>query len=44
MVELALDNNHSLTQIVFCVICLLSRINLFLLFCIGILDYFWRSL
>ena len=44
MAELVLDNNHSLTQFVFCVMCLLSRINRFLLFCMGILDYFWRSL
>jgi hypothetical protein len=34
MAELVLDNNHSLTQFVFCVICLLSRINRFLLFCV----------
>ena len=44
MAEVVLDNNHSLTQFVFCVICLLSRINRFLLFCMGILDYFCRSL
>jgi hypothetical protein len=39
--ELGLANNHSITQFVFC---LLSRINLFLLFCMGIPDYFWRWL